>query len=93
MIPKILFSPTQIHIERLKQWNWLNNAEVKQKEFVKLETKRCEILGNTTYSCMGTTFKLPEKFQMKFHLTNDHIERGGEKIDRPYQVNLNFNLN
>lgn len=75
-----------------------NHEEIKQKQFIKLQTKRCEIYGNTTYNCFGTIFRLPEKLQMKFTLTNDHIERDDQILDKrykykPYKINLNFNLN
>ena len=70
-----------------------NHEEIKQKEFIKLQTKRCEICGSTTYNCFGTIFRLPEKLTMKFTLTNDHIERGGEKIDQPYMIDFNFKYN
>ena len=82
----------QIHTEIEKQSKWMGD-QPKQKESIKLQSKRCEICGNTTYGCFGTIFRMPEKLEMKFMLTNDHIERGGEKIDQPYEVNFNFNLN
>jgi hypothetical protein len=76
-------------------YDLLNNLfyEFKQKEYIKLTTKRCELDGRNTYCCMGTVFKLPEKLTMKFTLTNDHIERDENTRYKPYKLNLNFNLN
>jgi hypothetical protein len=72
--------------------------EIKQKEFIELETKRCEVrLLDNFYCFMGFRFPKKDKFKMEFTLTNDHIERE-ECCDiryayKPYKINLNFNLN
>jgi len=82
-------------IEQLMNWNkkfLIPKDQYKQKEFIQLATQWCDPKqrGRHFYShgCV-----LPFLLNMEFHLTNDHIERGGEKIDQPYMIDFNFNYN
>lgn len=74
--------------------NSLFREEIKQKEWITLSTNYCDVYKKcNTFSFMGYSKRLPEQLVMEFTLTNDHIERGGEKIDQPYMINFNFNYN
>lgn len=89
--------PTTVQelIDQLMNWNkkfLIPKDKYKQKEFIQLATQRCEpkVRARHFYFC-GKAW--PLLLNMEFTLTNDHIERGGEKIDQPYMINFNFNVN
>lgn len=68
-------------------------SEIKQKEYIEFETKRCEVSPKDNFYCfMGFKFPKKQKFKMKFTLTNDHIEREESKY-KAYKINLKLNYN
>ncbi len=83
----------QILTEIEKQIGWMEN-EPMQKQWIALSTNLCEpYKKQNTFSFMGYSKLLPEQRFMGFTLTNDHIERGGEraKVAEFNFENLNYN--
>lgn len=67
--------------------------EIKQKEYIILTTKRCEVdVKDNTFVFMGTSWRLPQLFTMEFILTNDHIERCDDRYRKAeFDFKLNYN--
>lgn len=88
-----LFTTAQIHMESLKQWNWLHNNP-KQKEFIELETQFCDpLIRGRHFHFMGFSAPMPQLFHMSFHLTNDHLERDVDHKMKEAEFDFNLPLN
>lgn len=82
---------SQIYTEIEKQKYWMKNSP-KQKEYIELYTWRCEPSVKQKINVDCSMWPVPELLYMEFTLTNDHIERE-ESEYKPFEIDLNFNLN